>query len=85
MSISNTNSSPKFSFLGSKVGKMPKMTKGHNFVKNKKSKTSKSHAYLQIMIKHVEKFQVNSIKDVAGAAGGDKVCVSKGHNFVKNG
>ena len=24
---------------------MPKMTKGHNFVKNKKTKNSKSHAY----------------------------------------
>ena len=36
------------------------MTKGHNFVKNKKTKNSK---------KHSAKFQVNSIKDVAGVAG----------------
>ena len=50
---------------------MPKMTKGHNFVKNKKktTKNSKSHAYLQIMTKHSAKFQVNSIKDVTGVAG----------------
>ena len=45
------------------------MTKGHNFVKNKKTKTSKSHAHLQIMMKHSLKFQVDSIKDVAGVAG----------------
>ena len=45
---------------------MPKMTKGHNFVKNKKTKNSKLHAHLQIMTKHLAKFQVNSIQDVAG-------------------
>ena len=45
------------------------MTKGHNFVKNEKTKNSKSHAHLQIMMKHSAKFQVNSIKDVAGVAG----------------
>ena len=45
------------------------MTKGHNFVKNKKTKNSKSHAHLQIMTKHSAKFQVNLIKDVAGVAG----------------
>ena len=45
------------------------MTKGHNFVKNKKTKNSKSHAHLQIRLKHSAKFQVNSIKDVAGVAG----------------
>ena len=43
---------------------MPKMTKGHNFVKNKKTENSKSHARLQIMMKHSAKFQVNLIKDV---------------------
>ena len=48
---------------------MPKMTKDHNFVKNKKTKNSKSHAYLQIMTKYSAKFQVNSIKDVAEVAG----------------
>ena len=48
---------------------MPKMTKGHNFVKNKKTINSKSHAHLQIMMKHSAKFQVNLIKDVAGVAG----------------
>ena len=45
------------------------MIKGHNFVKNKKTKNSKSHAYLQIMTKHSAKFQVSLIKDVAGFAG----------------
>ena len=45
------------------------MTKDHNYVKIKKTKNSKSHAYLQIMTKHSAKFQVNSIKDVAGVAG----------------
>ena len=45
------------------------MTKGHNSVKNKKSKYSKSYAHLQTMIKHSATFQVNSIKDVAGVAG----------------
>ena len=42
------------------------MTKGHNFVKNKKTKNSKSHAHLQIMMTQI---QANSIKDVAGVAG----------------
>ena len=46
---------------------MPKLTKGHNFVKNKKTKNSKSHAYFLIMMKHSAKF--NSIKDGAGVAG----------------
>ena len=54
---------------------MPKMTKSHNFVKNKRIKNLKSYAYLQIMAKHSAKFQINSIKDVAG--------VSKGHNSTK--
>ena len=47
------------------------MTKGHNIVKKKKKKNinSKSHAHLQIMTNHSLKFQVNSIKDVAGVAG----------------
>ena len=48
---------------------MPKMTKGHNFAKNKTTKNSKSHAHLQTMMKHSTKFQVSSIKDVAGVAG----------------
>ena len=43
------------------------MTQGHNF-KNKTTKNSKSHAHLQIMMKHSAKFQVNSIKDLAGVA-----------------
>ena len=45
------------------------MTKSHNFVKNKTTKNSKSHAHLQIRTKHSAKFQVNSIIDVAGVAG----------------
>ena len=45
------------------------MLKGHNFVKNKKNKNSKSKENLQIMMKHSAEFQVNSIKDVAGVAG----------------
>ena len=47
------------------------MTKGNNFVKNrtKKPKNSKSHAHIQIMMKHSAKFQANSIKDGAGVAG----------------
>ena len=48
---------------------MPKMTKGHNSVKNEKTKYSKSHAHLQIKTKHSAKFQVNWIKHVAGVAG----------------
>ena len=72
ISISNTNSSLKLSFLGQtvqKLEKMLKMTMGHNFVKNKKSKKSKSHSHLQTMMKHSAKFQVNSTKDMAGVAG----------------
>ena len=34
-----------------------------------KTKNSKSHAHLQIMMKHSAKFQVNLIKDVAGVVG----------------
>ena len=45
------------------------MTKGHNFVKNMTIKNPKSHAHLQIMVKHSAKFQINWIKDVAGVAG----------------
>ena len=45
------------------------MTKGHNFVKNKQTIKSKSHAHLKIMMKHSSKFQVNSIKDTEGVAG----------------
>ena len=45
------------------------MAKGHNFVKNRKTKNSKPYAHLQIMMKHSAKFQVSSIKDVAGVAG----------------
>ena len=48
---------------------MPKLAKSNNFVKNKKTKNSKSHAHLQIMMKHSAKFQVNSMKDVAGVVG----------------
>ena len=46
-----------------------KITKGHNVVKNKKTKNSKSYAYFQIMTKHSAKFQISSIKDVAESAG----------------
>ena len=52
-----------------KLEKCQNMTKGHKFVKNKKTKNSKSHTHLQIMRKHSAKFQVNSIKDVAGVGG----------------
>ena len=45
---------------------MRKTTKGHNFVK---IKNSKLYAYLHIKMKHSAKFQVNSIKDVAGVVG----------------
>ena len=45
------------------------MTKRHNFVKNKKTKKSKSYAYLQIMMKNSPKFQINSIKIVTGVVG----------------
>ena len=38
-------------------------------MKIKKTKNAKSHAYLQVMMKHSSKFQVNLIKDVAGGAG----------------
>ena len=48
---------------------MPKMIKGYNFVKHKTTKNAKSHAHLQIMMKHSAEFQVNLIKDVAGVAG----------------
>ena len=48
---------------------MPKMRKGHVFVKIKRTKNLKSHAHLQIMMKHSAKFQVNLIKNVAGVAG----------------
>ena len=58
---------PKFSFLSQKLKKNAKRTKGHNSVKNKKTK--KSHAHLQIMMKHSAKSQVSSIKDMAGVVG----------------
>ena len=45
------------------------MTKGSNFVKNKKFVDSKPHAHLQIMMIYSGKFQVNSIKAVAGVVG----------------
>ena len=45
---------------------MPKKKKKK---KRKKTKHSKSHAHLQIKMIHSAKFQVNSIKDVAGVAG----------------
>ena len=45
------------------------MTEDHNFVKNMTIKNPKSHAHLQIMVKHSAKFQINSIKDVAGVMG----------------
>ena len=48
---------------------MPKMTKGHNFIKYMTIKNKKLHAHLQIMAKHSAKIQINSIKDVAGVAG----------------
>ena len=48
---------------------MPKTTKGHNFVKYRAIEIPKSHAHLQIMMKHSAKFQVNLIKDVAEVAG----------------
>ena len=38
-------------------------------MKIKKTKNAKSHAYLQIMMKHSSKFLVNLIKDVAAVAG----------------
>ena len=50
-------------------GQRDAQTRGHNFVKNKKIQNLKSHAHLQIMMKHSAKFQVNSIKDVAGVGG----------------
>ena len=61
------------------------MTNDQNFVKNEKTKISKSHAHFQIMMKHSAKFQVNSIKHTCGRSCRDKVQVSKGHNFFKNG
>ena len=69
---SNTSNVPKISSLSQMVQKLEKyqkMTKGHNFVKNMTIKNPESHAYLQIMAKHSVKFQINSIKDVAGVAG----------------
>ena len=45
------------------------MTTGHNFVKNMTMKNPKSHTHLQTMAKHSAKFQIKSIKDVAGVAG----------------
>ena len=49
---------------------MLKMTKGYNFVKSIKTTINpNSHAHLQILMRHSAKFQVNSIKDVAGDAG----------------
>ena len=46
------------------------MTKGHNFViKNRTIEIPKSHAHLQIMMKHSAQFQVNLIQDVAGVTG----------------
>ena len=45
------------------------MTKGHYFVKNNKSKNSKSYAHPEIMMTHSGKLQVNLIKDVTGVAG----------------
>ena len=45
------------------------ITKGHSFVKYMTIKNPTSHAHLQIMVKHSAKFQINSIKDVAGVAG----------------
>ena len=56
----------QYNFLGQtvrKLEKMPKIPKGH------KTKNSKSFAYLQIMMKHSAKFQVNSIKDVGRSCG----------------
>ena len=67
-----------------KLKNCQKMTKGHNFVKNKTPKNSKSHAYLQIMIEHSAKFPVNSIKDVAGVAG-TRYESARAITFVKNG
>ena len=60
------------------------MTKDHNFFKNKKTKNSKSHAHLPIMMKYLAKFQINSSKDVAGVAG-TRYESAKGHNVVNNG
>ena len=50
-------------------GPMHTLTKGYNFVKNKKTKNLKSYAHLQIMMKHSAKFQINSMTDVAGVGG----------------
>ena len=44
-------------------------TKGHNFVQNRTIEIPKSHAHLQITMKHSAQFQVNLIQDVAGVAG----------------
>ena len=64
-----------------KLEKCQKITKDHNFVKNMTIKNPKSHAHLQIMVKHSPKFQINSR---CSRSCREKVRVSKGHNSTKN-
>ena len=67
----STNSIPKLSSPsnGPTVGKMQKMTKGHNSVKNMTNKNPERHAHLQVIEKRSAKLQINLIEDVAGVAG----------------
>ena len=53
----------------SKVGKMAKTTKGHNFVKNMTIENPESHAHLQVNKQRSARFQINLIKDVERAVG----------------
>ena len=60
---------------------MPKMTQGHNFIKNKRTKNSKSHADHDETVSKVS----GQFDKRCGRSCVDKARVSKDHNLVKNG